>query len=96
MFIYIYIYTYIYIVYISVPKLSRKPAGHVHALASTDPRSDAEKGAEHAEHAALPATGLYVPSAHKVHTPALPVDPAAHTATIYIYIYVYIYIYIYI
>jgi len=53
----------------------------VHALASTAPESDAEKGAEHAEQVALPATDLYVPVAHKVQTPALPVAPAAHTAT---------------
>jgi len=54
-----------------------KPAGHVHALASTKPASDAEKGARHAEHAALPVLGLYVPRAHKVQTPALLLDPAS-------------------
>lgn len=30
-------------------------------------------------HAALPATGLYFPAAHKVHDPTGPVEPAVHS-----------------
>jgi len=58
-----------------------KPAGHVHALASTETASATEKGARHAEHATLQELALNVPAAHSGHTPSLPLDPAAHTAT---------------